>query len=167
MPENLKSLPRLKDLEVFVARALSSKLRKLPLQPEILFVLGERMEQFLADFGAVGLLLSKYQDEADINDLALSYWDSRVEPEDLRLEDLVTALLVAFGTSYAAALLLQGSGKAYGALKEKFAPKAEDEILEALAALQVQRKQHLNDLLSLYREREETPKKARNEFRLV
>ena len=62
-----------------------------------------RILQFLADKGAVSGIIQNYYADPSLERTCLSYWDAKLEPDALRLEDLVSALLIAFATSFAGA----------------------------------------------------------------
>ena len=55
----------------------------------------ERVADFLQDRGAVGLLLVQYKATNSLEEMALSFWRSRTERSAARLEDIVTAALIA------------------------------------------------------------------------
>lgn len=110
----------------------------------------DRVLQFLADRGAVPMLVQQYNRGGDLDRLCLDYWNSMLEPDALRLEDLVSALLISFATSFAASLLIEGGKAGFPALFKRIGGGRKIEAsLRDLASLEQRRREHLQTLMSL------------------
>ena len=110
----------------------------------------ERTHQFLADKGAVGPVLADYCESRDLSATSLRYWDSKLEPSSLRLEDLFTAILIAVGSSTAAALLIEGGKSLFPKIFRALRAQHHRVNIMQLADLERDRNQHLGALVSLY-----------------
>ena len=110
----------------------------------------ERILQFLSDRGAVGVIINEYYASDDIEKTCLNYWNALIEPDALRLEDLVSALLISFATSFAASIIIESGKSAFPALYKRFVKSNDIEMtLKKLAKLENRRRQHAETLLSL------------------
>ncbi len=78
-----------------------------------------RIIDFLADRGAVSAIIQNYYSDPSLERTCLNYWEAKLEPDALRLEDLVSALLIAFATSFAAAILIEAGKAAFPALHKR------------------------------------------------
>ncbi|GAA0317852.1 hypothetical protein GCM10009087_30280 [Sphingomonas oligophenolica] len=110
----------------------------------------ERVLQFLADRGAVSGVVEQYHVSGDLEQACLSYWGALLEPDALRLEDLVSAILISFATSLAAGILLEGGKAAFPVLYRTLVKdKSIERTLADIAALESRRRGHLETLLEL------------------
>ena len=53
------------------------------------------------------MLLKRYESGATLEDVCRQYWDSRLEPASVRLEDLLTMSLIAVATGVASGLIVE------------------------------------------------------------
>lgn len=81
--------------------------------PELVVRLGD----FLQDRGAVGLLLDKYDATERIEDMALLYWQSRIEKSGARFEDIITTVIISTLTSIVAGIVVEAWKGEFGPLK--------------------------------------------------
>lgn len=110
----------------------------------------ERLLQFLADRGAVSGVVEEYHCSGELEETCLHYWGALLEPDALRLEDLVSALLISFATSFAASVLIEGGKSAFPTLYRTLVKeKSVEQTLAKMAALESRRRQHLQTLLEL------------------
>lgn len=110
----------------------------------------ERLLQFLADRGAVSGVVEEYHRSGELEDTCLRYWNAFLEPDALRLEDLVSALLISFATSFAASVLIEGGKAAFPVVYRTFIKeKSVEQTLADIAALESCRRNHLESLLEL------------------
>ncbi|MFL5295817.1 MAG: PEP-utilizing enzyme [Phenylobacterium sp.] len=95
----------------------------------------ERLTDFLQDRGAVGMLLQRYEDGESLEQIALAYWESRLESGPARLEDLATTILIALFTGIAANIVGDMWKGEFGPLNKLFRKKDQRNIarLGALA----------------------------------
>ena len=120
-----------------------------------------RVLQFLADKGAVSGIIQNYNADPSLERTCLSYWDAKLEPDALRLEDLVSALLISFATSFAAALLIEAGKAGFPALYRRIVKSGSvDAVLKELSALEERRREHLQVLLKLLNHKAEAIKSA-------
>ena len=109
----------------------------------------DRLLQSLADRGAVSAVVEEYSRSGDLEDTCLRYWNSLLEPDALRLEDLVSALLISFATSFAASVLIEGGKYAFPILYRRLKETSVERTLAEMAALESHRREHLQTLLEL------------------
>ena len=109
-----------------------------------------RLLLFLADRGAVSRIIEEYQTSGNIEQCCLSYWSAMLEPDALRLEDLVSTVLISFATSFAASLLIEGGKAAFPALYERYVKRGSMEsTIASIAKMELLRRKHLETLLDL------------------
>lgn len=110
----------------------------------------DRVLQFLADRGGVPILVDRYHAGGDLDRLCLEYWNAMLEPDALRLEDLVSALMISFATSFAASVLIEGGKANFPFLYRQIVPRSDVESsLKRLAALEQRRRKHLDTIMRL------------------
>jgi len=110
----------------------------------------DRILQFLADRGGVPVLVERYHTGGDLDRLCLDYWNAMLEPDALRLEDLVSAILISFATALAASILIEGGKASFPALFRRFGRHQDVEAsLKSLAALEQRRRVHLTTIMAL------------------
>lgn len=110
----------------------------------------ERIMQFLADRGAVSGVIEQYHGTDDLERTCLDYWNALLEPDALRLEDLVSAILISFATSFAASILIEGGRAAFPILYRTLVrDESVERTLAKLAKLENRRRVHLETLLDL------------------
>lgn len=138
-------MDRHRQLEILCANAIlkAASPRYAPGTPE-------RVLQFLADRGAVSGVIEAYHRSGDLEDTCLRYWSGLLEPDALRLEDLVSGLLIAFATSFAASVLIEGGKTAFPVLYRKLVKENSlERTLADLAALESRRRIHAETVLEL------------------
>lgn len=67
----------------------------------------QRLSDYLQDRGAVGILLREYKKSESIEVLAQYYWESRIEKNASRFEDLVTTTLLSILSAVVANILTE------------------------------------------------------------
>ena len=77
----------------------------------------ERLSEFIQDRGAVGLLLKLHSDGKGIEQVALSFWESRIEKSASRLEDIVTTAVISTLTAIVAGIIVEMWKGEFGPLK--------------------------------------------------
>lgn len=78
--------------------------------------LAERVLEYVQDRGAVGLLLEQLENGSNIEQVATSYWSSRIEATAARLEDIVTAALISLVTTVVGGVLVEAWKGEWGPL---------------------------------------------------
>ncbi len=131
-------MPRIRYLEILSANALLKVL-----SDRIVPQTDQRVLQFLADKGAVSVLLNTYEQDQSLEKLCVGYWDSKLEPDLPRYEDLVSTILIAFATSFAATVLVESGKAVLPKIYQKFfnSPSIQQSVKQ-LSQLEKQRRGH-------------------------
>src|SRR3990167_4520379 len=108
-----------------------------------------RVTDFSQDRGAVGLLLRQYGDGKSLEDVSLSYWNSRIERLGSRLEDIVTTVIISVFCSFIAGVAVEMWKGNFGALGRIFKADAHESLVSLARALP-SRREDLSVVLSLY-----------------
>lgn len=109
-----------------------------------------RIRTYLADAGAVGGVVTSYSKDSNLEEACLQYWESRIEPESLRLEDLVGGVLIALTTSILAHIIIDAGRALIPKMYERYCSSDKEEyLIREISRLQDTRARHAQALIRL------------------
>jgi len=111
--------------------------------------LAERALEYVQDRGAVGLLLEQLENGIDVEQVATSYWSSRIEATAARLEDIVTAMLLGLVTTVVGGILVEAWKGEWGLLGREFR-EGDKEALRRLKRQEPTMRRDFDRLFPLY-----------------
>jgi hypothetical protein len=112
-------------------------------------VIIERITEFAQDKGAVGLLLDLYEDNRTIEEVALWFWNSRIEKTGSRFEDIIATTILSIFSSLIAGILVEAWKGELGA-SGRLLSNEERDRLRIASRREPQLKRDLSNLLPFY-----------------